>query len=336
MYMEKPGQNKKNSDPKHGTRYQHQTNPFPDKNSTVMKKCVKTIIQTTVSKVQITSKMDRFSNMPAHIEVSVWFQFGFIPLNIVEVPLFKPSKSLNIEQLDQWAFKAHQLVKASGTYNYRHCRIKVPTELNIENWRALCSNCHDQKLLDYLEYGFPLCINRDQFQLNTECTNHPSAVNFPSDVDAYFRKETKHKAFVGPCESIPFPVHFSPLLSRPKEGDTRRIIVNMSFPYGSSVNDSNSEYNGVDFQLRYPTVDDIVKSVQDLGNEALLSKIDVSRAFRNLRVDPFEYDALGLTWDGKSYIDISIPMGMKTGSALCQRTTDIIRHVMQTKNLQLY
>ena len=35
--------------------------------STIMKKCVKTIILTTVSKVQITSKMARSSNMPAHI-----------------------------------------------------------------------------------------------------------------------------------------------------------------------------------------------------------------------------------------------------------------------------
>ena len=265
-------------------------------------------------------------------------QFGFVPLNIIEVPLFMPTVSLNIEQLDQWAFRAHQLVKASGTYNYKACRIKVPTELNIKNWRALCSNYHDQKLLDYLEYGFPLCINREQFQFNTECVNHPSAVNFPSDVDTYFKKETKHKAIVGPCDNIPFPVHYSPLLSRPKEGDTRRIIVNMSFPYGASVNDNinNNEYDGVDFDLRYPTVDDIVKSVQELGNEVLLSKIDVSRAFRNLRVDPFEYDALGLSWGGKSYIDISIPMGMKTGSALCQRTTDVIRHVMQSRNVRVY
>ena len=54
--------------------------------------------------------------------------FGFVPLNFIEIPLFKPSKSLNIKQLDQWAFKAHQLVKASGTYNYRYFRIKVPTE----------------------------------------------------------------------------------------------------------------------------------------------------------------------------------------------------------------
>ena len=52
-------------------------------------------------------------------------QFGFVPLNIIEILLFKPPKILNIEHLDQWAFKAHQLVKASGTYNYRCCRIKV-------------------------------------------------------------------------------------------------------------------------------------------------------------------------------------------------------------------
>ena len=34
-------------------------------------------------------------------------QFAFVPLNTMEVPLFKPPESLNIEQLDQWAFKAH-------------------------------------------------------------------------------------------------------------------------------------------------------------------------------------------------------------------------------------
>ena len=132
-------------------------------------------------------------------------QFGFVPLNTIEVPLFKPPESLNIEQLHQWAFKAHQLAKASGMYSYNGCRIKVPTVLNIKNWRALCSNYHDQKLLDYLEYRFPLCIDREQFYFNTECVNHPSAVNFPSDVDAYFKKETKHKAIVEPCDSIPFP-----------------------------------------------------------------------------------------------------------------------------------
>ena len=121
----------------------------------------------------------------------------------------------------------------------------------------------------------------------THLSNHPSATNFPLDVDAYFTKETQHKAIVGPCDNIPFPVHYSPLLSRPKPDDTRRVIVNMSYPYGASLNDriSNTHYDGVDFTLKYPSVEDIVHTVQELGNDVLLSKIYVSRAFRNLRVD---------------------------------------------------
>ena len=89
--------------------------------------------------------------------------------------------------------------------------------------------------------------------------------------------------------AFPFPVHHSPLLSRPKPDDTRRIIVNLSFPYGDSVNDriSNAIYDGVNFQLKYPSVDNIVEAIHELGPDVLLSKIDVSRAFRNLCVDPW-------------------------------------------------
>ena len=179
---------------------------------------------------------------------------------------------------------------------------------------------------------------QSNFQYDTSGDNHPSATNFPLDVDPYFTKETEHKAIVGPCEHIPFPIHYSPLLSRPKPDDTRRVIVNMSYPYGASLNDriSNTHYDSVDFVLKYPSVEDIVNMVQDLGNDVLLSKIDISRAFRSLRVHPMEYDVLGLQWKGNSYIDISILMGMKTGSALCRRTTDVIRHIMQSKNVRVF
>ena len=68
----------------------------------------------------------------------------------------------------------------------------------------------------------------------------------------------------------------------------------------------------------------------------MLSKIDVSRAFRNLRVDPGDFDVLGIKWQGNSYLDISIPMGIKMGSALCQRTTDVIRHVMMSRDIRTY
>ena len=44
------------------------------------------------------------------------------------------------------------------------------------------------------------------------------ALQFPDDIDIYFQKEIKHIVIVGPCEQIPFAVHYSSLLSSPEVG----------------------------------------------------------------------------------------------------------------------
>ena len=253
-------------------------------------------------------------------------------------PLFKPGRTLPTKDLKAWAIEAHQLVRQSNCPNYEQARVRVPTELNINNWRQLCGNYHDQLLLDYLEFGFPLCVDRSQLVFNNIDNNHPSAEDHTSDVEAYLSKEIKHQAVVGPFNNFPFDVHYSPMLTRPKPDDTRRVIVNLSYPYHASVNDniSATTYDGTEFELKYPTVDDIVGAIKALNSNALLSKIDISRAFRNLRVDPHDFDLLGLKWGQKSYLDLSVPMGLKTGSAMCQRTTDVIRHVMRSKNIDVY
>ena len=98
---------------------------------------------------------------------------------------------------------------------------------------------HDPQLFDYLRYGFPLSVNYAMFCHNSDVANHASATNFPQDVDIYIQTELQHNALVGPFKTMPFkPLHCSPLLSRPKEGDSRRIIVNLSYPLGNSVNSS--------------------------------------------------------------------------------------------------
>ena len=95
-------------------------------------------------------------------------------------------------------------IASSNCFNYQGARVKVHTELNISNWRALCANCEDQVLLDYIEYGFQLCVDRSNFVHNIHVVNHQSAKQYPADIEAYFEKELKHKAIVGPCDDIPF------------------------------------------------------------------------------------------------------------------------------------
>ena len=57
-------------------------------------------------------------------------------------------------------------------------------------------------------------------------------------------------------------------------------------------------------------------------------KIDISRAFRHIKVDPLDYDLLGLSWH-HIYVDTCILFGTKHGSHIFQRCSNIVRHIMR-------
>ena len=89
---------------------------------------------------------------------------------------------------------------------------------------------------------------------------------------------------------------------------------------GVSVNsgiDKNA-YLDAPFTLTFPTVDDITSELKHLGCGALLYKIDVSHAFRHIKVDPGDYDLLGLHWH-HMYADTYLPFGKRHGSQIFQR-----------------
>ena len=143
-------------------------------------------------------------------------------------------------------------------------------------------NYLDRQLLDLLEFWFPL-----NFDTNTVLTStvesHASTKQFSSHVESYIKEEIKHGAIFGPYEHKPINLHVSPFMTRDKpDSDTRRTIVDLSWPKGQSVNAGvqKDKYLGSDFVLNYPSVDDIVKRVIELGPGSLLCKVDISRAFR--------------------------------------------------------
>ena len=53
-------------------------------------------------------------------------------------------------------------------------------------------------------------------------------------------------------------------------------------------------------------------------------KIDVSKAFRHLAIDPIDYDLLGLQWND-ACIDTWLPFGARHGSQFFQRASDAFR-----------
>ena len=103
-------------------------------------------------------------------------------------------------------------------------------------------------------------------------------------------------AIMGPYDKIPFSsaskVGISPLSTRPKrDSQDRRVILDLSFPSGESVNDgmTKDHYLGFEAKLTFPKVDELALRIHQLGEGCLMFKVDLSRYFRQLPLDPANY-----------------------------------------------
>ena len=253
------------------------------------------------------------------------FEFGFIPLGEQQMP-----DTLQINAIDtNDLIEIHKIVRQTKKPNYMQARIPVTSQLKVEVWQELLKDYWDQQLLQLLRFGFPLDFNRN-LQLHYEGGNHSSAIQYSKDVDAYIQEETSYGAILGPFKENPITnAHTSPFMTRNMR---RRVIIDLSWPLGASVNAGidKDTYLGSLFALTFPTVDVITSELKRLGRGALLYKIDVSRAFRHVRIDPGDYDLLGLHWCD-AYVDTCLPFGTRHGSQIFQRLSDAVHHIMRQK-----
>ena len=169
--------------------------------------------------------------------------------------------------------------------------------------------------MDLLEFGFSLDFDRNLVLCSTE-VNHASATYFTHDVCAYIREDLKHDVMLGPFKLKLIDLHVSPFMTREKlDSGIRLIIIDLSCPKAQSLNPGV----GKDVHLRSkffsncPSVDDNISKLIELGPESLLSNIDISRAFKQLKIDPGDTDHLGQNQDAY-FIDQSVPFWYRYGS----------------------
>ena len=206
-------------------------------------------------------------------------KFGFIPLGNHKIP----DKDEN-NFTDLHIFDVHKMLKDNSIPNFLGKQIRLKTELNIENWEHYLQDYWDKQLIFLLKYGFPLDFDENNPLISTE-KNHFSAEKFKTHVDKFLAEEVKHNAILGPFDKPPLEkLHISPFLSREKpDSENRRIIVDLSFPEDFAVNSNISKdvYLESPFLLTLPTVDHIVQKILKFGKGSHISKVDISRAFRN-------------------------------------------------------
>ena len=244
----------------------------------------------------------------------------------------------SIDTVDQFIAVA-KIIQSTNLPNYKMARIPVSSSLNIEAWEQYLSDYPDKRVIQYLKFGFPLSLSDNNDLHNTDISNHASAIQYPEDVEEYLNKEISLGAILGPVAEIPDQnYHCSPLLTRPKNMNKRRVILNLSYPPGNSVNYfvNKNTFDNLHFTLKFPTIDDIVQEIKKCNEDPYIMKIDVSRAFRNLRVDPKDGLKFAIKWGDSYFIDGAIAFGWVHGSASFQLVADAVRFIMKKKGFDVF
>ena len=228
----------------------------------------------------------------------------------------------------------HQVIRSTACYNFERARLPLKTNFSMPYWQARLADYHDQDLLQFLTFGWPINFTSSSVVPVGSATNHPSALNFPQHVQRFLETELSHLALLGPFVSNPFPsttLTVSPMQTVPKKGSpgARRVVVDLSFPQNLSVNSGipRHEYLQQSSRFHLPSIDAFIALIQCQGQGCFLYKRDLSRAYRQIPVDPHDYNLLGIQWRNQLFFDTALPFGLRSAAFICQRFSSALAYM---------
>ena len=195
----------------------------------------------------------------------------------------------------------------------------------FHNLRTMPESDVKTRVLDYLNVGIPVGYVGDiSFDM---VENWPSTDKYKQGVHDHITTHLNSGAIEGPIDIEHFPHKISPLGAFPKKNSQKtRVIHDLSFPPGNSVNDG---INGEECSVTYSTVLDAVELCKKYPTP-WLAKYDIKDAYMHCAVKRSDRHLLGFRWyddDGKLvvYRHSSIPFGMRSS---CRAFSDIAECLM--------
>ena len=204
------------------------------------------------------------------------------------------------------------------------------TPLKPDRFAFMLRNYPDSDFADYfvdgIRNGFRLGYNGLQFERMTP--NARTARDYPQIVREYVAKEVASKHTIGPFDTPPFPNFVcSSLGVRPKKLGGVRLIMDLSRPFGESVNDGIARE---DYSLNFCSVDDAVAICLKLGRGCLMAKTDLKGAFRLIPVAKQDWNLLGYKCDDKFYCETVLPSGCRSSPSLFDDLSKILEYLIRT------
>ena len=232
--------------------------------------------------------------------------------------------------LQRSALTLHQLFSGPPTEWPTHpLPVNITTPVNIPRFASLLSNHPDpgmvQYLIDGLTNGFD--IGTIGIPNTSRPKNHRSALDHPEEVTNAIIKELKNGHIAGPFISPPFDnLHCSPLGAREKDDGSYRLIMDLSYPFGDSVNDNIPKE---DYSVHYTGFDSATDLVRKVGKNCLMFKMDIKHAFRVLPIRPSQWFLLGFKWMGYYFVNFRLPFGLRSSPCIFTRLADVVCWILQ-------
>ena len=167
------------------------------------------------------------------------------------------------------------------------------------------------------------------------CSNLPSASAHPEVVQQSLDQEVASGRLLGPFQPDELcpPVHVSRfgVIEKKHQQGKFRIIVDLSFPEGKSINDGIATEL---CSLSYTRVDDVVKGICQLGSGTLMAKIDIKSAYRIVPVHPVDRHLLATSWNGQLYVDGALPFGLRSAPKIFTALADAFEFIMKQHGIE--
>lgn len=203
----------------------------------------------------------------------------------------------------------------------------------------LCENLvgYDNSEISFLCTGFSKGFDLGfKGQTNNSCKvqNLKSCSKNPEAVEEYLAKEVDSGRIIGPFNTVPFKkFQLSPIGLVPKKTPGLfRVIVDLSYPQGESINDGIPDEAA---HISYSTVSDAIKLILACGKHAYLAKADIEKAFRIIPLRPTHHSQLGMFWNNQFFFDRCLPMGARSACQIFERFSCGLEFAVAKKGVQL-
>ena len=176
--------------------------------------------------------------------------------------------------------------------------------------------------------GFRVGFIPERVVLRPSLRNLKSASQHPDVIDKYLSAEVAHRRVAGPYPNPPLPsLQTSPFGVIPKRHQPGkwRLILDLSSPQGASVNDGIPKDP---FSMRYISVDDAIRSLVDIGPGALMAKLDVQAAYRNIPINVSDRHLLGIYWRDSFYVDLVLPFGLRSAPFIFDSVASAVHWIL--------